>query len=216
MEVIQSGNTNMVRDLLNAGAKIDTKDAGGRTALMYAKDVSVINVLLENGANVNDTDAWGNTALFYASEKGDVEVVKTLLAAGADVNNKSNKSYQGLIWESHSFGSNRTEKLGGAGWTAIMVASREGKVEAVKELLNAGANVNNVSEDGWTALMAASLGNYPDVVRVLLQGKANVNYKNKRGQTALSFAPSEAMDRLFGGSGASVGVATLLKKAGAR
>ena len=47
-------------------------------------DVALVTSLLDQGADVNAKFRYGTTALFKASERGHAEVVKVLLARGAD------------------------------------------------------------------------------------------------------------------------------------
>jgi ankyrin repeat protein len=78
------------------------------------------------------------------------DVVKVLLAANADVNQK--------------------QPLGGA--TALFWASQNGHADVVKLLLAAKANVNAKRNDGVTALMVASQNAHADVVTLLHQAGA--------------------------------------------
>ena len=48
-------------------------------------DSASVTALLDKGADVNAKFRYGMTALFKASERGHLEVVKILLAHGADV-----------------------------------------------------------------------------------------------------------------------------------
>ena len=62
------------------------------------------------------------------------------------------------------------------GETALMTAARIGKVDAVKLLLDRGANVNaKDAVHGQTALMWAVLENHADVVELLLARGADIN-----------------------------------------
>jgi ankyrin repeat protein len=51
-----------------------------------------VNLLIKNGADVNKKDKdylyGGTTALMFASGKGSIEIVKSLITAGADINAK--------------------------------------------------------------------------------------------------------------------------------
>jgi uncharacterized protein len=123
--------------------------------------------LLDKGANINAKSKNGDTALIVASEQDHVhmDVVKVLLARGADANVKT--SFQGRPLLHAAFQT----------------------MELVHALLANGADVNGKDENGETALMIA-LGsmNYDDMVPVLLAKQADVNLKNKDGETALMVA----------------------------
>jgi ankyrin repeat protein len=102
----QFGRVAVVVKLLSAGAAVSLKDCSGRTALHVACDVppnsdpsswaEVVKALLDGGADSNDKDARGCTALHHAvdSKAASIDLVKALVAAGADLNvtNKIGKS----------------------------------------------------------------------------------------------------------------------------
>lgn len=79
---------------------------------------------------INETGLFGDTLLIRAVLIGNLESLKELIKAGADINRECNDE------------------------TALMVAARRGYLEIVKELINAGANVNHsneyASEYGYT------------------------------------------------------------------
>lgn len=74
------------------------------------------------------------------------------------------------------------------GTQELMRAVEEGDATLVKSLLEAGTDVNAVSEGGKTALMRATSRGYLNVVRVLLDAGADVNAKKENGNTALIMA----------------------------
>jgi ankyrin repeat protein len=83
-----NGHTAVDALLLEKGAAIDAREVNGRTALMYASSgpfVGTVGLLLEKGAEVNlQGTAEGFTALMTAAAEGQLEVVRVLLAYGAD------------------------------------------------------------------------------------------------------------------------------------
>ena len=141
-------NEEVVKLLLNSGAKPNVAYGGGYTALMNAitnNNFETIKLLVAFGADVNIVNERGETAIFGAIESGSPEYVKELLSAKANVNLKNSKDLTPLM-------------------IAIDRVHRDLDVQIVKLLLEAGADVNTTtsSEGGSTALMRAKLkGNAP-------------------------------------------------------
>jgi len=78
---------------------------------------------------------------------------------------------------------------GDKGWTALILATQHGQVEAVGTLIAKGANVNHIySPNQWTALLLASFKDHVDIVELLLEKGAEIDHADKFGQTALILA----------------------------
>jgi ankyrin repeat protein len=144
------------------GAKVDTVDKNGITALMWASCrglIAVVDALLAAGATVDETTSnYGNTALMLASISGHLVVAKRMIDAGASA-----------------------DKAGKDGWTALMYASYKGHNAVVAMLLAAGATVDETDVDGNTALMWARRKGHTAVVETLL---AAVEAERWRGVSA--------------------------------
>ena len=52
--------------------------------MQAAGSIAIINTLIEAGARVNEADRQGHTPLHLAAERGRGDVIKLLLAHGAD------------------------------------------------------------------------------------------------------------------------------------
>ena len=81
MGVAFKGYEEVVAQLLDAGAAVDTVNVMGATALIYAatfKHVNITKMLLEKGANMQIKDARGNTALDHAKLQEMPELVALL------------------------------------------------------------------------------------------------------------------------------------------
>ena len=81
----------------------------------------------------------------------------------------------------------RGEKQWG-GLTPLLFAAREGDLETVKVLLEAGVDVNQTSEYGWTALLAATQNRWYRLGVYLLEHGANPNIANEGGWNPLYIA----------------------------
>ncbi|XP_067098892.1 kinase D-interacting substrate of 220 kDa B isoform X1 [Osmerus mordax] len=71
------------------------------------------------------------------------------------------------------------------GQTPLMVASEQGNIEIVKELIRRGANANLDDVDCWTALISAAKEGHVEVVKELLENHANLEHRDMGGWSAL-------------------------------
>ncbi|XP_054843532.1 ankyrin repeat domain-containing protein 31 [Eublepharis macularius] len=131
-------------------------------------------------ARINKTNSKGETCLHLAAKKGNLSLMKSLIASGACVNQRDN-----------------------AGWTAIHEASIGGFVEIISELLKAGAEVNSKSLDGVLPIHDAVSGNHFEAVQFLLDHGANPNETNNRGKNAMDEATCDKMKELLESYGAT-------------
>lgn len=99
-----SGDTKIMRLLLERGADPNIATLGGTTALMAAAGVNwtvaqtytvskealleAIQICLEHGADVNATNSMGLTAVMGAANRGSDEIIKFLVEKGARLNVK--------------------------------------------------------------------------------------------------------------------------------
>ena len=88
-------------------------------------------------------------------------------------------------------GSGRSTNAADAdGWTPLIWAAREGRVNAVRALLERGADPNlpDSSGNGWTPLLHAIHRDQPDVVEALLDGGAKADRQIGNGLSPLMMA----------------------------
>ena len=85
-----TGNVAAVKALLAQGADVTAKESSkGQTALMWAAaegHAAVAEVLIESGADIRARSKGKFTPLLFAVRRGAIDVVRVLLAAGADAN----------------------------------------------------------------------------------------------------------------------------------
>ncbi len=130
-------------------------------------DIATVRALIKQKADVNAAQGDGSTALHWAAQKDDVELAKTLLAAGASVKART--------------------RLNSA--TPLFMAAHNGNAAMIDLLLKSGADPNDVDDHGTTALMMAAAAGNPDAVSALINAGAGVNAREgAHGQTALMFA----------------------------
>ncbi|MBQ4014989.1 MAG: ankyrin repeat domain-containing protein [Treponema sp.] len=176
-------------------------------------DVKAIKEFIGYGLSVNQVcqNKWGDengfkeyTPLMHAVIKGNLAIVKILVEAGANVNDKSN-CYENICFKS------KTEK------TCLYAAAEFDYAAIAKVLIENGANVDgkvilyeyeesddfNGAKEGelrpfgkWTSfsfetpLIVASTYDNVDVIRVLLDNNADLMMKDNFGDTAIDKAIS--------------------------
>ncbi len=129
--------------------------------------VDAVKLLLSRGSFVNAADPFQEeTALMWASAEGHLEVVKTLLAAGADPNLKAHVS---LITE------RKNADHPSGGFTALMFAVRNGHEDVAKALIAGGADLKLTNADGATATVIAIVNDRFDLAKELLDLGADPN-----------------------------------------
>ncbi|MBI4963550.1 MAG: ankyrin repeat domain-containing protein [Desulfomonile tiedjei] len=212
MVASQNGHTRIVEALLDSGANINDESQDRlpgewnhlKKPLIWAAEYGhgeVVHLLLKRGAAPNQIDANGNTALMYACKENHVDVVNTLISAGADVRQQNIKGRVAMYFAA-SHGHPRIirtlldyERQNGIDVNsrniadgALILAAQGGHVEAMKILIQSGANINAKATDGTTALMLAAT---PAVIDLLVQNGARVAEKNNKGRTALETAVTD-------------------------
>jgi ankyrin repeat protein len=205
------GNVAAAERLLDAGADVDVKTPEGATALVvsaHSGQAATTALLLERGA---DPNAAGNgyTALHAAVLRENEQMVKELLAYGADPNARIAKG----TWARRSQADYAFMKEW-VGATPIWLAAGFQKTGIIDALVAAGGDPLLTSPDGTTALMTAAVGLSPralfqSIVVVLPRGEeqptlaavtrlANlgvpINATNADGDTALHRAASKRFD----------------------
>lgn len=89
---VWEGYTDVVAQMIQKGADINTVAKGETTMLMFAAangHTDIARLLIQNGSNINIANEYGNTALFFAGSHRDV--VELMLQHGADINTVNKK-----------------------------------------------------------------------------------------------------------------------------
>jgi ankyrin repeat protein len=142
---------------------------------IYKGDKPMVSLLLSNHANVALRNPHTHmTALEIAAARGEVEIARRLLDAGANPN---------------------PDPADPEDWGALSRAAGAGKADVVSLLLARGADPNGgfywkgptekyEGPQGITPLASAVLGDHQTIVTNLLQNKADPNIRNSDGSTA--------------------------------
>jgi uncharacterized protein len=180
-----------IRQLLAAGGKVDARDEAQRTPLLAATRANAIDAaraLIEAGADVNAKDNISDTPFLYAGAEGRLEILRLILATGR-ANLKDTNRYGGnaLIPAAHHGHPETVRELlktrididhvNRLGWTALLetiILSDGGPVhqDILKQLIEAGANVNIADGDGVSPLSHAKQRGYTVMTSLLLAAGA--------------------------------------------
>ena len=212
-----SGHGAFAQFLLDQGADPNAA-AVGYTALHAAVlalpgDLEVVKALLDHGARPDaqvtlatrvarngqilylGEHMVGATPLALAAKFIEVEIMRVLVEAGADVALPLKNGWTPLALAA------------GAGWrfgtwdrrdrhmiripaTQREIYDERGTLDAVKVAVEAGADVTARDADGNTALHHVVNKGFPAVVTFLAESGANLNAENRRGQTPLAMLAS--------------------------
>lgn len=153
-----------------------------------ADSLPAVELLLKSGANPNvyveGNGVINSTPLLKAIGRQNAAIVKTLIAAGANVNTPSHRYYQ------------PEQKDMSPLMQAIVATYTRDSMDIFNCLLSGGAEVNYTTYDGYTALMVAAAMKHSvykqeavyAMAEVLLRKGADPSLRNSKGQTALDLA----------------------------
>jgi ankyrin repeat protein len=171
---VREGDLASVRFLLEAGARIDERDANDITPLLMAimnGHAATALELIARGADIDASDWYGRTPLWSAVEARNqdihngtlehmvdreplVEVIRTLLERGADPNPRTTETFPvrnhilsitaSLSWVDF------------IGQTPFITAALSGDITVMRLLLEHGADPFITTLEGTSALMAAA------------------------------------------------------------
>ncbi|KAF5683460.1 ankyrin protein [Fusarium circinatum] len=185
------GLAELVEDLLDMGAEVDSGDRTGRTPLSYAAEQghdAIIVLLLERGARVDSQDSevflrWyyynenaGRTPLSFATEHGHEAAVRILIANGASSSVRSRSGRTPLSYAVES---------GREGFVRLFLDTERGDISPelgraveneheaiVRLLIKNGAEIDYSTTSSFTPILHATRANNEAIVRLLLENGA--------------------------------------------
>lgn len=167
---IKQDNDLTMRGLLSRGFDPNTPTENGAPGLYVALQegsMKVASVLLESPKlKAESRNASDESPLMMASLKGQLDVVKRLIALDADVNKP--------------------------GWTPLHYAATNGHTDVIRLLLEHHAFIDAQSPNGTTPLMMAASYGSPEAVKLLLESGADFTMRNQKQMTAMDFAKNAA------------------------
>jgi ankyrin repeat protein len=199
---IQNEGAAIADMLLTAGADAAATGSAGETMLMQAARTSsadMTRLLLQHGADAQARDeAFQQTALMIAVREGTAEAVALLIEAGSEADAASRTGETPAFRRPEDNAGSKGVGIVRGGWppqgeraptpgakTPLLYAARDGRSEAARLLIEAGADIEKADADGVTPLLTAIVNGHMDVVRLLLDAGANVNARDWYGRTPL-------------------------------
>ena len=172
-------------------AQSDTKslswrlqDFRARSALLQAArkgDVAAVEKSLRKGVPIESTNDKGETPLCVAVIGGHVSTISTLLSHNAQIEARTKKGLTPLLCARENVSTSR--------------------INVMRILLSAGANVDAKDENGDTALHQAVSLSRPDWAKFLLSFNPNLELQNNTGETpllrAVDFSPLSYAEKIL-------------------
>ncbi|KAF4180179.1 hypothetical protein CNMCM8927_005286 [Aspergillus lentulus] len=174
-EAAEQGNTVTTQKLIELGADVNAIDTGGLSPLHYA-------VWKPDREDASAGEAWDmDEELEYGANS--IAILRFLLEHGAQTEAvEPDRRQTPLLW-----------------------ASIDGNTDAMRLLLNHGANINASDDEGCTALhLAAESGNH-EAVQLLVDKRADIFAIDYNADTPLDLAASVSVREILRRAGALTG-----------
>ena len=167
-------------------------------------NVDALKTLIAHGAQIDRRDARGQSPLMWAAARNNADAVRLLIESGADLTVRTSNTPSGRGGADGGLPQPASRPAS----RALLFAVRSGSLDAVKALLDAGADVNDTLSDGESALVVAAANAQWEVASLLLDRGADPNHAgagwNALHQTIhsrrpnLGYTPGPVSDRIAG------------------
>ena len=164
--------------------------------------LNVVEYLNDMGVDVNMVFSGGQDGLIMASIFGYLDLARYLVTKGADKNRVDENGFNSLTWASTSadstIGLQMVDYLEGLGAklhlnamyenkTPLMIAANKGRLEAVKYLVEKGADINTKGYEGRTALWYAVYEFRMPVIKYLIDQGAHDQISDRETTLMLAY-----------------------------
>lgn len=150
-------------------AQLMATDRSGNTALMIAAEhghsAMVAYFLARSDFQHQATNKEGLSALHRAAERGQIDLIKTLIDHGLEVNQSNNE-----------------------GRTPLHYAVQSGNTSAIELLVDNGADVNKVDNQGRSPFFHAVVYSKGSVLPTLTHLGSNPDLQDSEGKTPMTYA----------------------------
>ncbi|XP_064652762.1 poly [ADP-ribose] polymerase tankyrase-2-like [Lineus longissimus] len=203
VKAVKAGKLGKVEDWVRRGLDLEARDRNGWMVLhhvaKYGKVTVAVSYMIGQGVDVNckttGVDGFQETPLLISCQEGNMDMVKYLLAHGADIKAKDRRGRNVLHFASESKNLKLVEYFVGQGFdvnckdtnnsTPLLRACSEGNIDIAKYLLRHGADIS--ARDRWVGnvLHLACEANSLALVEYLVNQGADVNCKGVYDVTPL-------------------------------
>lgn len=166
-----------------------------------ADDIVGVEAAIAAGADINEaSNSHGASPLMAACERGNLDVVRRLVAGGADINRRVSVGLTYSNALARSIGSMKVLSylvdqgalIGGYGGVEplLLEVARTANITAARYLLIKGAKVNETNAAGWSPLMSAVTGGSEgrgniEMVKLLVEWDADIDHRDAGGSSVL-------------------------------
>jgi len=206
------GSANMLKLLINAGAKVDARRGDGSSTLFFCRP-ELIAALLELGADIDLKNNDGLSAFVNARLNGDKARIAAFKKTGRfGLPAKIFETTQGArsIFELAAAGSSedlamilekepaqRDARNIELGETPLHAAAAAGNDVTLKLLIAKGAAVDATNDFLRTPLHYAAIKGHYEIVKLLCEAKADIHALDARGTTPLHDAAAAGHRRIY-------------------